>query len=92
MSSTARSEVGITSTGLDPSNYDDVVESEDMEEVTAATDDLVAGTDESDEAAADEANANAMPNNDFCFTPEDFIEAQSGHNDATRHRSRTQEV
>ena len=92
MSSTARSEVGSTSTGLDPSNYDDVVESEDMEEVAAATDELVAGTDESDEAAADEANANAMPNNDFCFTPEDFIEAQSGHNDATRHRSRIQEV
>ena len=76
----------------DPSNYDDVVESEDMEEADIVTDELVAAEDETDEAAADEANTNSTPNNDFCFTQEDFLEAQSGHNDATRHRSRIQEV
>ena len=30
---------------------------------------------------------NSHPNNDFCFTEDDFIDSVNNMNDATRHRS-----
>ena len=33
-------------------------------------------------------DADDIPNNDFCFTHDDFIEYQSSMNDATRHQNK----
>ena len=33
-----------------------------------------------------------MPNNDFCFTNDDFIEYRTGINDATRHQGKYREA
>ena len=34
----------------------------------------------------EQADPEAMPNNDFCFTEDDFLESVTEMNDATRHR------
>jgi len=34
----------------------------------------------------EQADLEAMPNNDFCFTEDDFLESVTEMNDATRHR------
>ena len=44
-------------------------------------DEKEAGTPQS----VDEDNDEALPNNDFCFTEDDFLEAQANMNEATRH-------
>ena len=39
-----------------------------------------------------EGSEDAMPNNDFCFTNDDFIEYRTGINDATRHQGKYREA
>ena len=56
----------------DPALQDAVEESEDP----INPQDIAGGVDEGD----------GLPNNDFCFTTEDFIETRNNVNDATRHQ------
>ena len=70
---------GDTATG-DPAALDAVEESEDME---AAEENMNEEAEESEDA---------MPNNDFCFTNDDFIEYRTGINDATRHQGKYREA
>ena len=71
------------STVDDASNLDAINEEEDVLDPAQ----IVDGDNDNAPDPEDEDPAN-LPNNDFCFTEDDFLESLSNMNDATRHRSK----
>ena len=45
-----------------------------------------------DDLNEDIENEEATPNNDFCFTNDDFVEYRTQVNDATRHQGKYREA
>ena len=70
----------------DPSNDDAFEENEDGPE-----DQEEDGPEEEEDGPEEEAEEE-HPNNDFCFTQEDFIAYREGLNDATRHHSKHKKI
>ena len=78
-----RSAIGIEPQA-DPSVMDAIVENEENEELPNIEGPHINAT--ATEDPVDESEG--VPNNDFCFTHDDFIEYQSSMNDATRHQNK----
>ena len=68
----------------DPSVMDVIVENEENEEILNKWGPSIHAN--ATEESVDELKG--VPNNDFCFTRDDFIEYQSSMNDATRHQNK----
>ena len=68
-------------TEVDSADYDATNEEEDP--LNPAD---IEGHANDDDDPASEADPQSLPNNDFCFTEDDFLESVTGMNDATRHR------
>ena len=75
------------STVDDASNLDAINEEEDVLDPAQ----IVDGDNDNAPDPEDEDPAN-LPNNDFCFTEDDFLESLSNMNDATRHRGKWRDV
>ena len=68
----------------DPSVMDTIVENEENEEVPNEREGSINANDT--EESVDESEG--VPNNDFCFTHDDFIEYQLSMNDTTRQQNK----
>ena len=66
----------------DTANYDAVIEEEDVLDPAQIEGEPDNAPDPEDE------DPTQLPNNDFCFTEDDFLESVTNMNDATRHRSK----
>ena len=67
---------------MDSADYDATNEEEDP--LNPA--DIEGDANDDDASEADLPELIPLPNNDFCFTEDDFLESVTGMNDATRHR------